>query len=164
MDGCYAEYLSENINTRFIFEPVTSDQITNIVNSFKNSSPGMDDLPIKLFKENIFVLANIIAYICNLSLETGVFPKQLMTAFVLCLHKTGDPHLFDNYRAISILVASRILEDLDKKAIQMSIFDIPKHLCTIHLCTLANYYEKCQDSSFIINFLLLYFSSKMFYY
>ena len=73
----------------------------------------MDDLPIKLFKENISFLANIIAYICNLSLETGVFPKQLMTAIVSCLHKTWDPHLFDNYRAISILVAfSNILEKI----------------------------------------------------
>ena len=73
----------------------------------------MDDLPIKLFKENISVLANIIAYIRNLSLETGVFPKQLMTAIVSCLHKTWDPHLFDNYRAISILVAfSKILEKI----------------------------------------------------
>ena len=114
MDGCYSEYLSENINTQFIFEPVTRDQITNIVNSFKNSSPGMDDLPIKLFKENLSVLANIIAYICNLSIETGVFPKQLMTSIVSsCLHNTGDPHLFDNYRAISILVAfSKILEKI----------------------------------------------------
>ena len=55
------------------------------------------------------------------------------------------------------------LEDLDRKAIQMSNFDIPEWA---HLYTLANYYENCQDSYFIIyitinffkNVLLLIFS------
>ena len=47
------------------------------------------------------------------------------------------------------------LEVLDRTAIQMSIFDIPKWA---HLYALANYYENYQESHFIIcitiNFLL----------
>ena len=92
---------------------MTCDEITNIVTSFKSSSPGIDDLPMQLYKDHVSHLAVVIKYLCNLSLETGIFPKQLMIALITCLYKAGDPHRFDNYRAISILVAfSKILEKI----------------------------------------------------
>ena len=105
--------LNAAIDTRFIFKPVTCDEITKIVTSFKSSSPGIDDLPMQLYKDHISHLAVVITYLCNLSVETGIFPKQLMIALITCLYKAGDPHRFDNYRAISILVAfSKILEKI----------------------------------------------------
>ena len=81
--------------------------------SFKDSSPGIDDIPMRIIKENIATLSDVICFICNLSLRMGNFPKPLMIAVVTCLFKSGNPQLIENYRAISILVAfSKILEKI----------------------------------------------------
>ena len=61
----------------FSFEPVSVEDMKKVVLSFKNSSPGHDDVPMRLIKRNIDVLADVLVYICNLSLRTGIFPKAL---------------------------------------------------------------------------------------
>ena len=80
--------------------------IDGILQSFKDSSPGIDDIPMRIIKENIATLSDVICFICNLSLRMGNFPKPLMIAVVTCLFKSGNPQLIENYRAISILVVS----------------------------------------------------------
>ena len=87
--------------------------MTKIVLSFKDSSPGHDDVPMRIIKRNIDALADVSVYICNLSLCTGIFPKALMVAAITCLFKFGKVNCFENYRTISILVAcSKILEKI----------------------------------------------------
>ena len=47
----------------------------------------------------------------NQSLCSGIFPTKLKIARVIPLFKKGDPHVFDNYRPISLLPAiSKIFE------------------------------------------------------
>ena len=78
---------------------------------FKNSSPGYDYISMKILKDNIEILADVITFICNLSFRSGVYPERLMVAIITCIYKSGNPQLFRNYRAISILVAfSKIIE------------------------------------------------------
>ena len=74
----FKNYLNENIFSRFEFSHVTNQQVTNIVMSFKNSSSGVDRLPMRLFKENVNALVDtiFIVFICNRNLETGTFPKK----------------------------------------------------------------------------------------
>ena len=115
MNDDFLKYLNMNIrpNTIFSFEPVTNQQLKDIVLSLKNTSAGFDGLPMKVFKDNIDILCECITHICNMSLITGVFPRQLMIAMVTCLYKSGDPLSIENYRAISILAAfSKILEKI----------------------------------------------------
>ena len=50
-------------------------------------------------------MGEIITYTSNLSLQESVFPKRLMIAIVTCIFKSVDPHIYKNYRSISILVA-----------------------------------------------------------
>ena len=46
-------------------------------------------------------------------LSTGQFPKNLKTAKVIPIHKTGEKTLMKNYRPISILpVVSKIIENV----------------------------------------------------
>ena len=97
----FAGYLNEMkylaVDTRFIFKPVTCDEITKIVTSFKSSSPGIDDIPMQLYKDHTSHLAVVITYLCNLSLETGIFPKQLMIALIITyLYKAGGLDRLDN--------------------------------------------------------------------
>ena len=52
-------------------------------------------------------------YNINQVLSTGQFPKNLKTAKVIPIHKTGEKSLMKNYRPISILpVVSKIIESV----------------------------------------------------
>ena len=96
MNDDFLKYLNMNINTIFSFEPATNQQLKDIVLSFKNTSSGFDGLPMKVFKDNIDILCECNTHICNMSLSTGVFPRQLMIAMVTCLYKSGDPLSMEN--------------------------------------------------------------------
>ena len=73
----------------FSFETVSVEDMKKVVLSFKDSPPGHDDVPMRIIKRNIDVLAEVLVYICNLSLclviGTGIFPKALMVAVITCL-------------------------------------------------------------------------------
>ena len=52
-----------------------------------------------------------ICFICNRSIVTGIFPKNLSIARIACIYKDGDRRKLNNYRPISVLPAfSKILE------------------------------------------------------
>ena len=52
-------------------------------------------------------------HICNLSFSKGVFPDAMKIARVIPLFKSGDKHVFTNYRPVSLLPQfSKILERL----------------------------------------------------
>ena len=81
--------------------------------SLRNASPGIDNIPMSLFSDNIVALADIISFVCNKSFEQGVFPERLAIAIIICLFKKGNINVVENYRAISLLVAfSKFLEKL----------------------------------------------------
>ena len=110
-DDSFAEYLNDQIHDRFVFSQVTVTENSDLIASFKSSSPGYDEISMNIFKDNMHHLCEIITYICNLSFQEGVFPKRLMIAIVTCIFKSAVPHIYKNYRSISILVAfNKILE------------------------------------------------------
>ena len=52
-----------------------------------------------------------LAYICNLSLNQGVFSSELNIANILPLYKADDQFLFNNYRSVFLLnVLSKVFE------------------------------------------------------
>ena len=109
----FKKYLQFPIRTEMNFNPCSESEIIEIVSSFHNSTaPGIDQIPVFLFKENIASLANVIASICNRSLTEGIFPDKLAMAIIVCLFKKGNPCLIENYRGISLLVFSKILEKI----------------------------------------------------
>ena len=58
-------------------------------------------------------IAKPLSYIFNKSLSQGIFPDIMKIAEVVPLHKSGNPHMIDNYRPISLLMTiSKILEKL----------------------------------------------------
>ena len=86
----HLRYLQRTVNSLFSFSLVTEEEIKSIVLQSKNSSPGIDELPMLLFKENIDSLADIIAYICNKSFSQGIFPEKLTVALVTFIYKKRD--------------------------------------------------------------------------
>ena len=111
-DGDYSRFL-EHSNDILDFDLTNDAEIVEVVTNLRDASPGHDNLPMRIFKENLTVISSVITHICNLSLSTGVYPESLMVGKVTCIYKSGDPSLFSNYRPISVLCAfSKILEKL----------------------------------------------------
>ena len=105
--------VERNPSTIFFYS-TNKQEITDIVQKFKNkTSTDGNGINMTLLKKVITEVADPITYICNLSLKTGIFPKQMKMAKVIPVYKSGDKHLFTNYRPISLLSQfSKILEKI----------------------------------------------------
>lgn len=106
------EYVSGIDNSIFINE-TNPEEIKLIINNLKNSSPGHDDIDIRILKNISAEITQPLTYLFNLSLNQGIFPDPLKVARVTPIYKADDPYIMSNYRPISVLpVFSKILEKL----------------------------------------------------
>ena len=72
---------------------------------------GWDLFPSSIFKENKSPLTTVLLHIINLSLEQGIFPKELKLANVVPIFKSGEPEQVGNYRPVSLLsTVSKVFE------------------------------------------------------
>lgn len=109
--NAHLNYLKDPPNFSFYLSPVTENEIKSLLNSFKPTSPGYDDIPPKLLRLTSEFIAAPLCYTINLSFKTGIFPSKLKIAKVTPIYKTGDVKETNNYRPISILLAfSKIFE------------------------------------------------------
>ena len=89
------------------------EEINICIQRFNYGSPGWDNITSKIIKASCNHIVRPLMHIFNLSLTTGVFPTELKIARVIPLFKGGDPHVFFNYRPVSVLlILSKILERL----------------------------------------------------
>ena len=97
----------------FCVMAVNDEEVVKIISSFKDSSAGWDELKLSIIKNIKGCIAMPLAHICNISFKGGVFPMQLKIANVVPIYKTGNEHVFSNYRPVSVLpVFSKLLERL----------------------------------------------------
>ena len=87
------------------FQQVTTNEITDLVVKSACKSCRLDRIPTGLVKDNISILAPVIADIVNLSITTGVFPSAFKNALVSpLLKKTSlDQNELNSYRPVSKL-------------------------------------------------------------
>ena len=107
------------IDTAFSFDKVVDLSFSL---SLYNASPGIDNIPMSLFSGIMDVLADIIFFICNKTVEQRVFLERLaiviIVSFVwfciICMFfKKGNINVMGNYGTISLLVAfSKTLKKL----------------------------------------------------
>ena len=105
--------MNNNLHSIFIRQ-VEDKEVIDIVKKCKNKK-SMDYMGIDmtLVKNILQGIVRPLTHICNLSLQTGIFPNSMKTAKVIPIYKNGDRHLFTNYRPISLLPQfSKILEKL----------------------------------------------------
>ena len=69
------------------FKEVTVKDIRDVIMSSPSKSCVLDPLPTNLLKENVDVLAPFVARIVNLSISSGIVPRDLKTAIVTPLLK-----------------------------------------------------------------------------
>lgn len=113
---------NSKVNPNSIFlVPVTPNEVRNIISGFSSKrSAGYDDIPYFLIKEIAEYIIEPLAYLINISFETGHFPEQLKIAEVVPVFKKGNPDNFKNYRPIALLPAfSKVFEKLFLSRLQM---------------------------------------------
>ena len=96
-------YLTNHVDNSMYMPEITECEVITDICSLTNSSPGWDNVPVKLLKPYIEEYIKPLTYIINKSFETGVFPDSLKLAKVIPIYKSGDKTLLFNYRPISIL-------------------------------------------------------------
>ena len=87
------------------FSPATEDEICKLLSQSSNTFCDLDPIPTALLKHCLPALLSTITNIVNLSLSSGVFPKQFKLCSVIPLLKKYNPDKEDlsNYRPISHL-------------------------------------------------------------
>ena len=67
---------------------------------------------MNLIKESIDIIISPLTCIINLSITSGIVPKQSKIVRVIPLFKSGEQDIFTNYRPVSVLPAfSKILRE-----------------------------------------------------
>ena len=129
----YENILLGRVGTTFSFAPTSMEEIRSIVPSLKNKSPGIDEIPMSLFKSSIDTLADIMAHICNKSMNADIFPRKLGISIIICLYKKGPQELISNFRGLSFLVSfSKILEKVVARGV-MEYFQQNNNICLLRL-------------------------------
>lgn len=126
----------------FVFNPFCSSEILDIIKSLKNTnSSGVDGISNKTLKHIAFNIVDVLAFIFNSSVFSGIFPKKLKAANILALFKKGDRRDVNNYRPISLVssiskvfekgIKNRMLKFLKKiRFLSNKQFGFKKHMST----------------------------------
>ena len=102
-----------NTTDLFILDPVSENEVLKIINNFKDSSAGWDELKPLMMKNIKESIKTPFTHICNKSFISGLFPFEMKIANVVLIFKSGDDMVFSNYRPVSVLpVFSKLLERL----------------------------------------------------
>ena len=110
----HRHFMRERLNYSLFLEPVTYNEILQVVRQFKNKrSKGVDDINMVTVKKLIHSLLVPLCHVFNLSLKNGIFPDSMKMAKVIPFYKSGNVQEFSNYRPVSLLPQfSKILEKL----------------------------------------------------
>lgn len=102
------------ISNSYVINDIELHEIIAVVKMLHaRKAPGIDRFSVKLFKDNIDILAPHLRHIFNHSLETGIYPHQLKTAKLVPIFKEGDKLKPSSYRPISVLsVINTIFEKI----------------------------------------------------
>ena len=77
------------------------------------NSLGPDQIPMCVLKQINSEVSQILSYLINKSIQTGIYPNCLKIAKVIPLFKGGSPNEPGNYRLISLLPSiNKIFEQL----------------------------------------------------
>ena len=77
---------------------LTEAEIKAIIRSLKSkSSAGYDGISSRILKHGIHFISKPLTYICNRSLETGIFPDRCKFVTVRPIYKKGDKKDITNY-------------------------------------------------------------------
>lgn len=99
------------------FEPVTPTEVLNIIYGLKTScSAGYDNVTSEILKYTASEIMTPLVDIINLSLTSGIFPKQLKQSKISPIYKKGSTSNVENYRpVVNLSVFSKVIEKVVSK-------------------------------------------------
>jgi hypothetical protein len=107
--GKHWSYLSQAFPIPFSeikFEPTSTKETENIIKALKSkNSNEYDEISVNILKISAPAISSPLAYICNKSFSTGVFPTRLKYSEIIPLFKNGDKTDMMNYRPTSLLTS-----------------------------------------------------------
>ena len=96
-------YLDKRQIQSIFLNPVSENEIVNIINQLPVTSAGYDNIPSKLLKLTIEHIRKPLCKIFNASLSICYFPNLLKIARVVPIFKSGNSKTISIYRPISLL-------------------------------------------------------------
>ena len=122
-DTDFIQYCDKSTKTSMFVTPVGPEELQRLVCRLNNNkSPGMDNIGPSLVKLIFPAICFPLLHIYNLSLSTGVVPRQLKIAKVIPVYKKGDVDLICNYRPISLLsIFDKLLEKIMAKRLSLHL-------------------------------------------
>ncbi|CAB4028024.1 Hypothetical predicted protein, partial [Paramuricea clavata] len=134
--GCKLSKNVQNINvdpmtfvtpteSSFHFSCISVQETFDALNQLNSrKSPGLDGISVKLLKDTSDVIAQPLANIFNLSLQTAIFPDEWKIAKVSPVFKEGNKTDCGNYRPISVIsVVAKLFEGLVYNQLRTFIAD-----------------------------------------
>ena len=95
-------YINSTMNS--IFLPYINEKdITQVVNSLRNSSAGLDFIPAYIVQQSIQSNIKPLTGLINSSFQNGISPDELKIAKVIPTFKHDDKTDIANYRPIFVL-------------------------------------------------------------
>ena len=93
----------QNLNSMFI-NPVNEAEVISIIQLCKSKdSMDYDDISMWVLSRIAPQVVKPLVHMFNLSLATGIFPREMKIAKVIPLFKNGNNSDFSDYRPISLL-------------------------------------------------------------
>jgi hypothetical protein len=117
-------FVPDNPDTpNFVINNTGPIHVIDVIKSMRGkNSTDCDNISMNLLKFVAYEIAVPLAFIFQLSIETGIFPDKFKYSRVIPIFKQGDPRLCDNYRPIALVnTFSKILE-------KMVAVDLANHL------------------------------------
>lgn len=110
----------------FKFSHINNDETIIALNNLKeNTTPGYDNISVKLLKSLVPDNINTFTKVINDILSSQTYPNELKTSKVLPIYKNGKKDLVENYRPISILPTfSKLIESIIYNQLMSYLQDI----------------------------------------
>ena len=98
------QYMNDrNVNSMFLHD-VNKKEMLDVIKSFANkTSTDYNGMNMFILKKITNCIVDPFLHICNISFSKVVFPDALKIARVIPLFKSGDKHVFTNYKPVSLL-------------------------------------------------------------
>ena len=110
------KYLKNTNILNFIFVPISTEEVLEIITNLENKSPGPRSIPVNLLKLVADLIITPLNKIISNSLTSGVFPDALKISKVIPIHKGNSSEELNNYRPISLLsIFDKIIEKIVHK-------------------------------------------------
>jgi len=92
--------------------PITTKEIKDIIKSLPSeTSSGYDEIPLKILKISMPLIASPLTYLGNICISKGRFPARLKYLQIIPIFKKGNKTELTNYRPISLFTSfSKIFE------------------------------------------------------